>query len=267
MKKNLSIVIIILLTLTTCKEEELFIEVSGITLDTSAIELVEGESATLSATVSPGNAMNKKVLWTTSNASVVTVSNGVLTAVSAGNAVITVTSDDRAKTAICSVTVKSKVINVTGISLDEEKLNLLVGDEFALTATITPSNATNQNITWKSSNSTVVGVTEEGLVTALSAGTTSIKVTTEDGGFSTTCDIIVTISVSGITLSDNEVSLDEGESQVITATIIPTDATNKNIIWESSNPSVATVENGKITALEAGTTVVTATTEDGRSTE
>lgn len=267
MKKNLSIVIIILLTLTTCKEEELFIEVSGITLDTSAIELVEGESATLSATVSPGNAMNKKVLWTTSNASVVTVSNGVLTAVSAGNAVITVTSDDRAKTAICSVTVKSKVINVTGISLDEEKLNLLVGDEFALTATITPSNATNQNITWKSSNSTVVGVTEEGLVTALSAGTTSIKVTTEDGGFSTTCDIIVTISVSGITLSDNEVSLDEGESQVITATIIPTDATNKNIIWESSNPSVATVENGKITALEAGTTVVTATTEDGGSTE
>lgn len=267
MKKESLVLILVLFFLVTCKEEEIFISVTDVTLDSSSVELVEGETANLSATVSPNDAYNKKVLWVSSNTSVVTVSNGVITAISEGNAIITAKSDDGGKTATCSVTVKKKVINVTGVSLDKETINLSIGEDYNFNATIEPSNATNKNLTWSSSDESVAIVTSEGQVKAIAVGATAIKVATEDGDFSASSQVVVTISVSGISLSSKEITLGEGESKTVLATITPSDATNKNVIWESSDPTVAIVDNGEITAISAGTTVVTATSEDGSSTE
>ena len=170
------------------------ISVTGVTLDKSTLSLVEGSSETLSATVTPENAANRAVTWTSSNTAVAAFSNGVVTAKSAGTATITATTADGGYTASCTVTVTAKaptVISVTGISLNKSAVSLEEGKTEALTATITPSNATNKAVSWKSSN-TAVAVVSNGVVTAKSAGTATITATTADGGYTASCTVTVT---------------------------------------------------------------------------
>ena len=178
------------LALTGCTEEPAPVAVSAITLDTNSLELQEGDSQNLTATISPSDADNKKVLWISSNSSVATVAEGVVTAVKAGQATITAKSDDGGKTATCEVTVVAKAILVESVSLDKTSLELKEGEEVSLTATVKPDNATNKNVTWSSSNETVASVID-GKVTALKSGETTITVTTEDGAKTAECKITV----------------------------------------------------------------------------
>lgn len=178
------------LALTGCTEEPAPVAVSAITLDTNSLELQEGDSQNLTATISPSDADNKKVLWISSNSSVATVAEGVVTAVKAGQATITAKSDDGGKTATCEVTVVAKAILVESVSLDKTSLELKEGEEVSLTATVKPDNATNKNVTWRSSNETVASVID-GKVTALKSGETTITVTTEDGAKTAECKITV----------------------------------------------------------------------------
>ncbi|MDD5951281.1 MAG: Ig-like domain-containing protein, partial [Bacteroidales bacterium] len=164
--------------------------VESVSLDKTSITLTEGDSQTLTATVYPANATNKKVSWKSSDESVATVSNGQVTALKAGTATITVTTEDGGKTATCQVTVNAKVYNVESVSLDKTSITLTEGDSETLTATVSPSNATNKNVSWKSSNTSVATVSN-GKVTALKAGTATITVTTEDGGKTATCQVTV----------------------------------------------------------------------------
>ena len=136
------------LALTGCTEEPAPVAVSAITLDANSLELQEGDSQSLTATISPSNADNKKVLWISSNSSVATVAEGVVTAVKAGQATITAKSDDGGKTATCEVTVVAKAILVESVSLDKTSVELKEGEEVSLTATVKPDNATNKNMTW-----------------------------------------------------------------------------------------------------------------------
>lgn len=128
-----------------------------------------------------------------------------------------------------------------------------------------PEDAENQSVTWKSS-ATEVAEVNEGVVTAVSVGTATITVTTLDGSYSASCEVIVekgTIYVSGITLDQTEISLTPGESSKLTATVTPPDATDASVVWSSGDENVATVDNtGKVTAVGKGETIITATTTD-----
>ena len=260
--------VILTLGLISCTEEPAPIAVSAVTLNSTSMTLVEGDTQTLIATVSPSNAENKKVIWTSSNSSVASVKEGVVTALKAGKATVTAKSDDGGKTATCEVTVNAKVYPVTGVTLDKTSYEMTEGDEFTLTATVNPSNATNKNVSWKSSNTSVATVSN-GKVTALKAGTTTITVTTEDGSKTATCSVTVNAKVypvTGVSLDKTTATLTEGETLTLTATVNPSNATNKNVSWKSSNTSVATVSGGKVTALKAGSATITVTTEDGSKT-
>ena len=163
---------------------------TGVSLDQTSIELMEGDEFTLVATVKPDDATNKNVTWTSSDESIATVENGKVLAVKAGTASITVTTEDGRKTIICEVTVMSRIINVTDISLNMTYVEMTKGDEITLITTINPSNATNKNTIWTSSNTEVAAV-ENGKVTAISEGTANITVRTEDGNKIATCQILV----------------------------------------------------------------------------
>lgn len=164
--------------------------VTGVTLNKTSATITVGDTVSLTATVSPGSAANKAVTWASSNTSVATVSNGVVTAKSAGTAKITVTTKDGNKTATCTVTVKPAVINVTGITLNKTTSTMEIGKTLTLTATVSPSNASNKNVTWKSDN-TAVATVVNGVVTAKSVGTANITVTTEDGKKTAVCAVTV----------------------------------------------------------------------------
>ena len=171
--------------------KEKYIPVTGISLNSTSATLTEGDKLTLTATVNPDNATNKNVTWSSSNSSVATVTNGKVTALKAGKTTITVKTEDGGKTATCEVTVKAMVFPVTSVSLDKTSVEMTEGDEFTLTTTVNPDNATNKNVTWSSSNSSVASVTN-GKVIALKAGKTTITVKTEDGGKTATCEVKVT---------------------------------------------------------------------------
>ncbi|MBO5280595.1 MAG: Ig-like domain-containing protein, partial [Clostridia bacterium] len=166
------------------------VSVTGVTLNKSSATLTEGDTLTLTATVAPTNATNKNVTWKSSDTTVATVSNGVVTAKKAGTATITVATADGNKTATCTVTVKAKTISVTGVTLNKTSATLTEGDTLTLTATVAPTNATNKNVTWKSSDTTVATVSN-GVVTAKKAGTATITVMTADGSKTATCTVTV----------------------------------------------------------------------------
>ena len=166
--------------------------VTGVTLDKTTLTFTIGDAAqTLTATVAPANATNKKVTWTSNKTDVATVDeNGKVTAVGVGEATITVTTEDGGKTAACTVKVNAKPDTptaVTGVTLDKATLTFTIGDAAqTLTATVAPENATNKKVTWTSSNAKVATVAN-GTVTAVGVGEATITVTTEDGGKTAAC--------------------------------------------------------------------------------
>lgn len=170
--------------------ESKVIAVSSVILDKTSLELAEGDEITLTATVTPDNATNKSVSWTSSNSEVVTVENGKVTALKEGTTTITVTTEDGNKTATCHVIVNAKIVSVESVSLDREYIELIEGDEVTLVAAIEPNNATNKKVTWTSSDESVA-IVAEGRIVAIKEGVTTITVTTEDDKKSDTCIVTV----------------------------------------------------------------------------
>ena len=167
------------------------VPVTGITISPTTAAIAVGEETQLTANVAPDNASIKTVTWSSSDTSVATVdANGKVTSLGEGSATITATTDDGGFTADCEVTVN--VVAVTGISLDKDIATIEIGKSTQLTATISPENATNKNVTWSSSNTSVATVDEDGLVTAVAEGSATITVTTEDGEKTATCRVTVT---------------------------------------------------------------------------
>ena len=241
------------------------INVESISLNETSLALIVGDEFTLTATILPNNATNQNVVWTSSNTSVANVVNGELTAIAAGTATITATTEDGNKIATCEVSVDNAVVDVESISLNKTSLALIVGNNFTLTATILPNNATNQNVVWTSSNTSVANVVN-GVVTAVAAGTTTITATAD--GKTATCQVSVdnaVIDVESISLNETSLALIVGNNFTLTATILPLDATNQNVVWTSSDNTKVSVVNGVLTAIAAGTATITAQA-DGKST-
>ena len=245
--------------------------VESVSLDKTSLELTEGDKATLTATVLPENASNKNVSWTSSDEKVATASaSGEVTAVAPGKATITVTTEDGAKTAKCEVTVNKRVYPVESVSLDKTSLELTEGDKATLTATVLPENATNKNVSWSSSDEKVATVSATGEVTAVAPGKATIIVTTEDGAKTAKCEVTVNkkiYPVGSVSLDKTSLELTEGDKATLTATVLPENASNKNVAWSSSDEKVATVTAaGEVTAIAPGKAKITVTTEDGAKT-
>jgi len=244
--------------------------VTKVVVSPSSATLTEGETLKLSATVSPSNATNRSVTWSSGNKSVATVSSsGLVTAKSVGSTTITCTAaDGSGKYGQCSVTVKASTVYVSKISLNQTSATLTEGETLKLTATVTPSNATNKSVTWSSNNTSVATVSSSGLVTAKQAGTATISCKASDGsGVKATCSITVKSSdvpVASIELNKTVARLTVGDTLHLIANISPNDATDKTITWASDNSTIATVDkNGLVTAINAGDARITATTSNG----
>ena len=162
----------------------------------------------------------------------------------------------------------NKNVAVTGISVDKTKINLVKGTTVKITPTIKPSNATNKKVTYSSVNTSVAKVDNNGVITAVGAGSTTITVTTADGKKKSDISVVVTdkaIVVETITLDrrTDTVTTDSGKI-VLTATIKPENATNSDLTWSSSKLTVATVKNGEITVRGEGETTISATSSNGK---
>ena len=241
------------------------VPVESVKLDKESLEMVEGDKATLTATVTPDNATDKTVTWTSSDETIVTVANGEVTAVKEGTATITAKAGDN-KTATCAVKVAKKVIAVTGIALDKTSVGMTEGEETQLTATVKPDDATDKTVTWSTSDAAIATVTD-GKVKAVKEGTATI--TAKAGDKSATCTVKVAkkvISVTSITLDKTTLALTKGEESTLTATVKPDDATDKTVTWSTSNAEVVTVENGKVKAVGGGTATITAKAGDKSAT-
>ncbi len=239
---------------------------TGIKLSENKYNLNTGNTYQLYVTYIPTNTTDSQtVTWTTSNSSVAAVSSsGLVTAKAAGTAVITATSTvNTAIKATCTFTVNP--IAVTGVSLNKTETAITIGGTEQLTAAISPSNAVNKNVIWTSSNTSVATVSSGGLVTAKAVGSANITVITEDGGKTASCIVTVNpIAVTGVTLNKNSTTLTVDDTEQLTATIKPDNATYKNVVWTSSDTGIATVSStGLVTAKAPGTAVITVITEDG----
>ena len=177
---------------TSVTVEKKIISVIGITVDPTSKTITEGETFTIIATVSPADADNKSVNWTSSAPAVASVDNtGKVTALKPGSTTITATTVDGGKTATVSVTGEKKIISVTGITVDPKSKTIIEGETFTITATVSPADADNKTVNWTSSAPAVASVDNTGKVTAIKAGSTTIKATTADGGKTATVSVTV----------------------------------------------------------------------------
>ena len=246
--------------MVSCNKEPQNVSVTGITMNPSSLSMVEGESQNVSATVSPSNADNKTVIWSSSDGSVASVNNGTVTAHKAGLATITAKSDDGGYTATCSITVSPLIVDVTSITLNKAELSLYIGETETLLATVLPDNATDKTVVWSSSDNSIATVSSVGLVTALKTG--SVTITASSGGKSANCTVTVnekTVEVLAVVLDVTQKEMEEASTLQLTATVLPEEATDKTVIWTSSDNSIATVSNtGLVTSLKPGNVTIIA---------
>lgn len=234
------------------------VPVSNLSLDYTTLDLRPGESHQLIATVEPENALDKTLTWSSSDESIATVDkNGLITAKKAGTVSITATSNyDPSITATCYLTVTDP--KVESIKISGLPSKIAVGNSFKLKAIISPTNATNKEVTWKSSNTNYATVTSSGVVKIKSAGagkTVKITVTAKDGSnIKKTITIkIPKVRVTKIKVKATKTTVVAGKSTRVKAYFTPTNATNKNVTWKSSNTKYATVSStGLVKTKKAG---------------
>lgn len=246
------------------------VAVTGVTLAPSPLSLTVGASSTLIATVTPANATNKGTNWASSNPAIASVnSSGAVTAMAVGSAIITATTLDGGFSATSAVTVRTAgPVAVTGVTVSPTALSIGIGTSTTLAATIAPATATNKVVSWTSSNPAVATVSALGAVTAVAQGAATITATTQDGSFTASSVITVTSIVTPpplqVTVSPTTASIGIGASTTLTATVLPTNSSNKAVTWTSSNLAVATVTPlGVVTGVAAGTATITVRAVDG----
>lgn len=233
-----------------------YVAVESVSVSPTELTLTEGEKTSLAFVISPSNASVKDVKWKSSDSSVATVSQtGEVEAITEGTALITITTEDGDKTATCSIAVRTKVIPVTGVSLDKTNITLTEGDMQTLVAIVSPSNATDKSVTWSSSNSMVATVSSSGLVTAKSVGSATITVKTSDGGKTAVCQVVVkeptkATSISLVGASFIYAAL-VGKEYSISVDIKPEDA-KVDLEWSISDETLADISGeGRSIVLHA----------------
>ena len=239
--------------------EVTIIQPEAITLSKNNISLTIGEEQTLTATITPDNATDKSVVWSSSDSQVVQVTNGTIKGLKVGNATITAKTSN-GLTATCEVIVKE--VAVESITLSKSTAELKINGVLELIATITPDNATNKKVTWTSSAPAIAEVTQQGRVTAKSAGQATITASAANGKRAT-CTITVSteeLQVTSITINNGEVEV--GSTLKLTYQVLPAEAADLPLVWTSSDNSIAIVENGVVKGIKEGEVTITATAKN-----
>ena len=244
---------------------------SELTIKDTAAAIKVGETYNPTVTTVPDDGTSY-ITWTSDDTRVASVdSTGKVTGISVGTTIIHGTLGNATASYTIDVLPNEMIVAVTGISLSKDSTTLVEGNTETLVATVLPENATNKNVTWTSSDPEYVTVDAQGKVTAVKATDkpVTVTVTTEDGSYTATCAVTVTakvINVESVSLNKTELSKVEGETETLVATVLPENATNKNVTWTSSDSEYVTVDaQGKVTAVKATDkpVTVTVTTEDG----
>lgn len=263
---SILLVISLVAALFACKkgnnsQETPVIEVRGVYVYPSSLSLKIGESENLKTIISPKNATDQSVVWASSRPNVATVDrNGRVTAVGDGEAIITATSTNGVQ-GKCTVTIE-KQTPVTEVQVLPSTLTLNVEATETLSAIIKPDDATDKSIAWASSRPEVATVDDNGKVTAVGNGEAIITATSVNG-VQGKCTVTVVTPVTGVQVQPSTLTLKIGDTQTLSTTILPENATDKSIVWASSRPDVATVDNnGKVTAVGSGETIITATSKN-----
>lgn len=257
---------------TNPDEPVVVIPVQSIRLNADKLTLVVGQSDELLATIEPENASDKTVAWSSSSQSVAmatplpSVADNRKVRVDAhtvGTAIIT--AEVGGKAASCTVTVIPATIPVVSVDLNKESLTMVKGQTEQLVATITPTNASDQTITWTTSDAVIAKVDQTGLVTAMSEGEATISA--EVDGKQATCNVTVkSAEVESITLNESSIVLSESGQFTLVATINPPEAADTPVEWGSDNVDVATVYGGIVTAQGIGEATIYAMAGDKQAT-
>ena len=235
-------------------------KVIDLTLSQSEATIEEGGTLKLIANVAPDYATDKRVVWSTSDADVAIAVKGVVVGLTPGTATITAKAGDVEAT--CVVTVEKRYIPVASVVLNKNTATVIEGDTLVLTATVRPDNAEDKTVTWTSSDETLATVSD-GQVITLAPGKVSITATA--GGKSASCYITIEerfIPVSEVVLNPAEATIEVGEKIVLSATVLPENATKKTIVWKSSSSKIASVRNGTVVGVAEGTATITAKSGD-----
>lgn len=229
-------------------------DVEKISLDKTDIKLHQKGTVILTVSTTPVDADLSLLSWSSSNTSVATVNDGVVTAVAPGKA--TITASVNGKTATANVTV---LTDVNSIAFEQDVVNIAVGQTKYLSYKIYPEDASNKNVKFTSSDSSIATIDKKGNITGVAPGKVIVEVETEDGEYFSECLVIITKKVDSINITPSKLILKTKQNAYLQAKIIPEDATSKNVIWTSSNINVATVnEKGLVIAVNPGTATISA---------
>lgn len=234
----------------------------SIVLNYDTITVKKGTVFYLNAQVLPIEAYDKTVRYVSSDDSIVTVEeDGTVTALKVGTAEITVISNDNPDlTEICTVNV---IESVSGLTLNSREITIDVGEQYLLKATVRPSDSLNQEVTFESADPSIATVDENGLITGVKGGVTIIMVRTVERGLMATCTVTVQEDIESITFVETEIYLAKGANKKIAVTIVPASATQKKLLWKSSDESIVIVDaDGNIHGVNLGTATITATARD-----
>lgn len=240
------------------------IPVESILVNPNSISLRINEQTIISASVFPINAIDKTYSWYSDDESIAKISSsGLITAVSPGLVKIYAASNSNPDIKdFCEVSV---IQPATGIKLDKTEVNMLVDESIRLVASVLPENATNKSVNWVSSDLSVAMVSPDGTVYAIKPGQATIMATSVDGGFAALCKVTVSpIMVENITITPELISAEEGHQVQLVANVLPENATDKSLVWTSSDNTIASVsQNGLVKIQKAGKAQIIATAKDG----
>lgn len=227
-------------------------------------DMAAGESAYLSfRIISPDKVDKDNLQWISSNPEVLSLEGNKITGVSPGEAEVYMT-DGNVKSNILKL---QCVIRAAEVHITNKTDVLYIGEKYQLEALVQPENATFKTVQYKSLNERIAKVDENGMIEALSTGTTQIAICDRDRKCHDSFILHVRIkNVESIVLDDNEIELVKGQSYILESTVLPLDASYREVEWESSNPDVAEVEAGSIKALSEGTAEIVAITDRGAKT-
>ena len=242
--------------------------VQAISLNATQKQLIIGDSFTLTATLSPENTTNRNVIWKLVSGDAISLSNtGVIQAKKVGEALVRAeAADGSGITAECKVVVKPRLVQA--IALNATQKEVIVGDSFTLTATLSPENATNRNVIWKLVSGDAISLSNTGVIQAKKVGEALVRAEAADGsGITAECKVVVKPRlVQTISLNSTKKDLLVGESFALTATVMPENATNRNVIWKLvSGDAISLSNTGVIQAKKVGEALVRAEAADGSS--
>ena len=231
--------------------------------DTNVFINIDAKSFQLRAVVYPENALNKEVIWTSSNPQIARVNdNGLVSLVKPGEVTIIARSADNPDIMeMCNITIE---VPVSTVSIDEKEVTMYVGQSKRLTYSILPINATKNAVTWTSTKPNVASVDAAGRVTAKQVGTTVIMLKTLDGGHTAYSTVTVRQIAEGVKFNKTEIEMETGQTLELEYTLIPANSTDSDLVWEASDTKVVVVDDvGRVTAKGSGTAFVIVRTESG----